>query len=66
MAEKVGTEPCQPRTVKKQPHRSNIQVDAVFHHYKINIAMPFLDYVISDLDAQFSRRFARRNFAINL
>ena len=63
MAEKMGTEPCQPRTVKRQQHRSNIQVDAVFDHYKINIAIPFLDHVISDLYAQFSRKFAKRNFS---
>ena len=62
MAEKVRTEPCQPRTVKMQHHRSNIQVDAVFDHYKINIAIPFLDHAISDLDTQFSRMFSIRNF----
>ena len=62
MPEKVGTEPCQPRTVKMQQHCSNIQVDAVFDHYQINIAIPFLDHVISDLHAQFSRKFAKRNF----
>ena len=62
MAVNVGTEPCQPRTVKRQQHRSNIQVDAVFDHYKINIAIPFLDHVISDLDAQFSRKFVKHNF----
>ena len=48
--------------LKRQQHRSNIQVDAVFDHYKINIAIPFLDHVISDLYAQFSRKFAKRNF----
>ena len=62
MAEKVGTEPCQLRTVKRQQYRSTIQVHAVFDHYKINIAIPFLEHVISDLDAQFSRKFIKRNF----
>ena len=62
MTEKMGTEPCQSRTVKRQYHRSNIQVDAVFDHYMINIAIPFLDHDISDLDTQFSRMFSKRNF----
>ena len=62
MAENVGTEPCQPRTVKRQQHRSTIQVLAVFDHYNINIAIPFLDRVISDLDAQLSRMFVKRSF----
>ena len=62
MAEKVGTTPCQPSTVKKQHPHSNIQVAAVFDYYNINIAIPFLDHVISDLDTQFSRMFAERNF----
>ena len=64
MTEKVGTEPCQPRTVKRQQHRSSIQDNAMFDHYKINIAIPFLDHVISDLDAQLSRKFAKRNFRL--
>ena len=62
MVEKVETEPCQPCTVKRQQHCINIEVYAVFDHYKINIAIPFLDHVISDLDAQLSRKFAKRNF----
>ena len=59
MAEKEGTEPCQPRTVKRQKQHSTIQVDAMFDHYKINIAIPFLDHVISDLDGQFSRTYVK-------
>ena len=47
---------------KRQQHRSAIQVHAVFDHYKINIAIPFLDHVMSDLDGQFSRKFVKRNF----
>ena len=45
MIEKVGTEPCQPSTVKSQHHHSNIQVAAVFDHYTINIATPFLTWM---------------------
>ena len=54
MADKVGCIPCMPRIANRQKHRSNAATESVFEYFKTNVAIPFLDYIISDLDGQFS------------
>ena len=54
MAEKVGTDPSKPRSVGRQQHRSNAPADTIQQYYTRNVAIPFLDHVVSELDMQFS------------
>jgi hypothetical protein len=54
IAEKVQVEPCKPRLAQRQQHRSNLPSINIIDHYKLNIAIPFIDHVISHLDHRFS------------
>jgi hypothetical protein len=56
MAEKVGTEPVQPRCTGRQQHRSNVSSSSVEQYYRLNLAVPFLDFIVIELDSQFSGR----------
>lgn len=55
MGKKHSIEPSVPRISKKQVYRSNIECDSILNHYKINLAIPFLDCVITNLKSRFSR-----------
>jgi len=39
-----------PRTVKKQMHRSNISADTPQVYWKLNLFLPFLDHLTSQLE----------------
>ena len=54
MATSVNVIPSMPRVTGKQCHRVNAPSDSVESHYIRNTVIPFLDYVISDLNLQFS------------
>ena len=54
MAEKIGITPSMPRIAKRQQHRSNTPATSACDYYRINTAVPFLDHLTSDLEAQFS------------
>ena len=56
MAEKVNVEPAKPRTTGRQRHRANAPAESVKEYYMNNIAIPFLDHIISELDARFSSK----------
>ena len=50
----VNVIPSMPRVTGKQCHRVNAPSDSVESHYIRNTVISFLDYVISDLNLQFS------------
>ena len=54
MAASANVIPTMPRVTGKQCHRVNAPSDSVESHYLRNTVIPFLDYVISDLNLQFS------------
>ena len=54
MADKVGCIVSAPRTVGRQQHRSNVSSTTPIEHYKRNVAIPFLDHVLTHLNEQFS------------
>lgn len=54
MADALGVEPSMPRVARKQMHRANATSDGPRQYYHRNIAVPFLDHIISELDTQFS------------
>ena len=54
MAENVGILPTAPRTTGRQLHRANAPAVDPKEYYRVNVAVPFLDHIISELDGQFS------------
>jgi len=58
MADKVGVEPVHPRCAGRQQHRSNVPSVTVEEHYRLNLAIPFLDFIAAELDSQFSGIFS--------
>ena len=54
LADKVGTEPSKPRIARRQQHRANAPSDSIEGHYKMNVAIPFIDHIGSQLDTRFS------------
>ena len=54
VAAAVSTEPAALRIPKKQVHCDNTESYGPLQYYLRNIANPFMDYKIAELDAQFS------------
>ena len=54
MAEKVGVAPTAPRIAERQQHRANAPAVDPKEHYRVNVAVPFFDHIISELKDQFS------------
>ena len=47
-------EPCKPRSCAGQRHSPNADETTIEEWYKLNVAIPFLDHIIAELEAQFS------------
>ena len=47
LATKVGTEPAMPRIAVRQLHCGNIQAESPKEYYQLNMAIPFLDHVVT-------------------
>ena len=54
MAEKVDVQHAKPRTAGRTRNRVNAPAESVQEHFLRNVAIPFLDHVITDLEARFS------------
>ena len=54
MATAVNVEPSKPRSCSRQRNRPNVVGYTVEEWYKINVAIPFIDHIISDLESRFS------------
>ena len=54
LGESVGTTACMPRIAKRQTHRSNVEATSPQQYYLRNMAIPFLDHLISELESQFT------------
>ena len=50
----LGVEVTMPRVVKRQMNRSNLPATDAKEYYKINVFVPLLDHVITDLKDRFS------------
>ena len=55
-AESVGVAASKPRVVGRQANKSNNQSTSIEQHYRVNMAIPFLDHVTKSLDAKFDRQ----------
>lgn len=54
MAAQVNVQPYQPRATGRQTHRENVPAETVTDYYLRNMAIPFLDHVISEFNSRFS------------
>ena len=54
MAEAAGVDPTTPRVCGRQSTRCNIPTGTVQQHYQLNVAIPFVDHVINELEQRFS------------
>ncbi len=54
MGAAVNVEPCKPRSCARQRHRPNAEAESIEEWFRTNAAIPFLDHIITELDARFS------------
>ena len=54
MAATVDVQPSAPRNCSRQRHRPNSDAETTGGWYRVNMAIPFLDHIISELENQFS------------
>ena len=54
MATAVNVELSKPRSCSRPRNRPNVVACTVEEWYKINVAIPFMDHIISDLESRFS------------
>lgn len=54
MAAQVNVQPSKPRATGRQTHRGNVPAETVKDYYLHNMAIPFLDHVISEFESRFS------------
>ena len=50
----VNVQPSKPRSCVHQRHRPNTDADTIEEWYKVNVALPFMDHIIVELETQFS------------
>ena len=50
----MNVQPSKPRTCIRQRNRPNAEAETVEEWYRVNVAVPFLDHIIVELDSQFS------------
>lgn len=55
MGASVNVDPSRPRSCTRQRNRPNAEADSVEDWYRVNVAIPFLDHIIAELDSQFSQ-----------
>ena len=53
MVEKAGIEPTQPRTTTRNKNRSNNPSETVEQHYRVNLAVSFIDCILENVDTKF-------------
>ena len=66
MADKVGCIVSAPQTVRRQQHRSNVSSTTPIEHYKRNVAVPFLDHVLTHLNEQLSSLSVSASYLLNI
>ena len=66
MADKMGSTVSAPRTVGRQQHWSNVSSSTPIEHYKKNVAILFLDHVLSHLNEQFSTLSVNASYLLTI
>ena len=55
MGASINVDPSRPRSCARQRNRPNIATDSIEDWYKVNVAIPFIDHIIAELDSKFSQ-----------
>lgn len=55
MSASVKVVPSKPRSCSRQSHRPNATAESVEDWFRINVAIPFLDHIIMELDSKFTQ-----------
>lgn len=55
MGSSVNVHPSKPRSCAHQTNRPNAPAESLEDWYRINVAIPFIDHVITELDSKFTR-----------
>lgn len=59
IAETSGIIISMPRISKRQQHRQNPEFTSIEDYFKITVAIPFIDYIISDISSRFNNHSKR-------
>ena len=51
----INVEPSKSRSCSRQTHRPNVAAVSIEDLYEINVAIPFIDHIITELTSQFSQ-----------
>ena len=54
MVATVDVQPSMPRNCAKQRQRLNADAENTENWYRINVAIPFMDHILQELDSKFS------------
>ena len=54
ICDEVGGHVEQPRLVGRQRHRANTPAESIYEYVKLNVMIPFLDHLLSQLNSRFS------------
>ena len=57
VAEVIGVEPAKPRVAKRQTERSNNPSTTVEEHYRVNLAIPFIDHILENINTKFDESY---------
>ena len=57
LAQSVDVTITMPRVIGKQVHRSNVQCTTAEEYYRLNLYVPFLDHVVTQMTERFSAQF---------
>ena len=55
MAESINVSPSKPRSCAHQTRRPNAPADNLEDWYRVNVAIPFVDHIITELGSQFTQ-----------
>ena len=55
IAESVGVEESRPHIAGRQQHRPNVQAQNCNDYYRVNLTIPLLDHLITELDTRFDK-----------
>ena len=53
VAEDIRVEPSKPRVAKRKTERSNNPSTTVEEHCRVNLAIPFIDHILENIDTNF-------------
>ena len=55
LADKIGATVSVPRITGRQEHRNNAPSVSAESHYRVNVAIPFIDHLLEEMSSRFSK-----------